>query len=169
MKHLRSISHRSRPLHRSGRQRTCPLPCTGPGTFRTALQVLSDGRQSLKVVTRRALSRYAIASLIILRALLFPSDADAANTHAATLVRSSNQYFSAPDSPSLSVTGDLTIEAWVKLASQPSSGSYTIVSKSTQAGNQASFFFRYVDYSGNGDKRLDASISANGASGVRCP
>ena len=142
------------------------LPFTGPGTLRTALQVSSDDLQSLKVVTKRVLSRYAVASLIVLHALLCPSGADAANTHAARLVRSSNQYFSAPDSPSVSVTGDLTIEAWVKLASQPSNGSYTIVSKSTQAGNQASFFFRYVDYSGNGDKRLDASISANGASGV---
>jgi sugar lactone lactonase YvrE len=82
-----------------------------------------------------------------------------ANTYAATLVRSSNQFFSAPDSPSLSVTGDMTIEAWVKPASQPSSGSYTIVSKSNESGGQESFGLRY--FNNNGTNVLDAWIDGN--------
>src|SRR5712671_8150079 len=67
---------------------------------------------------------------------------EAANTYAATLVRSSSQYFSAADSPSLSITGDMTIEAWVKLASLPSSGAgaYFIISKD-DAPNTRSFNF----------------------------
>jgi YD repeat-containing protein len=87
------------------------------------------------------------------------SQSASANTYAATLVRSSNQFFSAPDSPSLSVTGDMTIEAWVKLASQPSSGSYTIVSKSDENGNQQSFGLRY--FNNSGVNVLDAWIGGN--------
>lgn len=37
----------------------------------------------------------------------------------AGVVAASDQYFSASDSPSLSVTGDITVEAWVKFASMP--------------------------------------------------
>lgn len=52
------------------------------------------------------------------------------NTHSANFVAASSQYFSAADSASLSITGSLTIEMWVKLASSPASGSsYTFVSK----------------------------------------
>lgn len=38
----------------------------------------------------------------------------------AVLDRTKSQYFSAPDSQSLSITGDITIEAWIKLEQLPS-------------------------------------------------
>lgn len=110
----------------------------------------------------RRFARRAAAGLAFFIAFLFSNHIEAANTYAATLVRSSLQFFSAPDSSSLSITGDLTIEAWVKLASQPSSGSYTIVSKSTESGGQQSFGLRYFN-NGGGDT-LDAWIYPNGTS-----
>lgn len=45
-----------------------------------------------------------------------------ANTHSLLLTRSSGQYAQASDSASLSVTGDLTIELWVKVGTAPGSG-----------------------------------------------
>jgi len=103
------------------------------------------------------------SALTILIVFLHAPSSEAANTHAAVLNRASAQFFSAADSPSLSITGNLTIEAWVKLASQPGSGSYTIASKSTEGGGHASFTFRYLSLG----SRLDASISANGGSVVQ--
>lgn len=51
-------------------------------------------------------------------------------TQSADLERSSSQYFSAADSASLSITGNLTAEAWIKLESLPASGEeYDIISK----------------------------------------
>ena len=43
----------------------------------------------------------------------------AENTHRAQFIQAQKQYFSAPDSTSLSVTGDLTLEAWIKFSSLP--------------------------------------------------
>jgi pimeloyl-ACP methyl ester carboxylesterase len=114
---------------------------------------------SLSCVARRA-----VASVAFFVAFVFSNNIEAANTYAATLVRSSSQFFSATDSPSLSITGDLTIEAWIKLASQPTTGSYTIVSKSNENGLQQSFALRY--FKNVGVNVLDAWIYANGIGGM---
>jgi hypothetical protein len=45
-----------------------------------------------------------------------------ANTHSLQLVRASSQYAQAADSSSLSVTGNLTIEFWVKCTTLPAIG-----------------------------------------------
>lgn len=54
-----------------------------------------------------------------------------ANTHSLSLVSASTQYGSVSDSASLSETGDLTIEAWVKPTTLPSvaGNNYAVVSK----------------------------------------
>ncbi|NTW31033.1 MAG: LamG domain-containing protein [Bacteroidetes bacterium] len=51
----------------------------------------------------------------------------AQNTHSATLVRASSQYFTAANSASLSITGDLTVEMWVKFATVPAGANETRV------------------------------------------
>lgn len=45
-----------------------------------------------------------------------------ANTHSLQLTRASSQYAQAADSSALSVTGDLTMECWVKCTTLPGSG-----------------------------------------------
>ena len=72
-----------------------------------------------------------------------------ANTHSISLTKASSQYLSVADTAPLSITGDLTIECWVKLSSAPSSGQeYAIIGKSTTAGNQVSYYFYYVNNGG---------------------
>ncbi len=73
----------------------------------------------------------------------------AQNTNAAQLMNASTQYFSSPDSTSLSITGDLTIECWVQLNSAPvADGQYmSLVSKFEEAGHQ-SFWLQYYNNGG---------------------
>ena len=61
-----------------------------------------------------------------------------ANTHSATLVRASSQYFSAADSASLSLSGNFTFEAWVKITTAPTSGQqFAIINKDDNGSNRS--------------------------------
>ena len=90
----------------------------------------------------------------------------AQNTHRAQLVRAQSQYFSAADSPSLSITGDLTIEAWVKDQTPfANSEVRAIITKLELSGSglyRSYSFKRQKD--GNGIKTLVLAISNNGTS-----
>ncbi len=64
------------------------------------------------------------------------------NTKSITFVRSSSQYASIADNASLSITGDLTLESYVKLATFPAVNEIqTILSKWNENGNQRSYKF----------------------------
>lgn len=63
------------------------------------------------------------------------------NTHALDLESSSSQYASVSDNAALSITGDMSGEAMVKLESDTGS-QQTIMSKWTDTGNQRSYIFR---------------------------
>lgn len=86
------------------------------------------------------------------------------NTHSIDLESSSSQHLTAADSASLSITGNLSIEAWVKVESTP--GDYTIVSKRTSTGNQRSYSFEYADV-GAGVLKLLLSLSTDGTTMVQ--
>jgi hypothetical protein len=89
-------------------------------------------------------------------------DSAAPNTHRAKLVRNSSQYFSAPSSASLSVTGNFTLEAWVKIATAPAWGQqYAIINKDDNAA-QRSFSVWYVN--NGGTLQLAANLFATGYS-----
>lgn len=86
-----------------------------------------------------------------------------ADTHSITLSNtfggSSNQYLTAVDSASLSITGDLTIELWMKLTSYPA---FNIIGAGMVAkGGFTAFVGDYVlSYStGAGGKRLHLFIT----------
>lgn len=68
-----------------------------------------------------------------------------ANTNSLFLVRASSQYASVADTVPLSITGTITIEAWIYLASLPSANAANmqILSKG-DLNNQRSFLF-YID------------------------
>lgn len=67
-----------------------------------------------------------------------------ASTEAVALASASSQYLDAADSASLSITGNITLELWVKLDSSPGSGViYTLISKLLATGNQRSYEFYY--------------------------
>jgi len=66
-----------------------------------------------------------------------------ANTHSLDLERGSSQYAFVADTAPLSITGNLSIEAWVRLESLPSVGgeAYCIAAKMDQDGTNASYNF----------------------------
>jgi hypothetical protein len=64
------------------------------------------------------------------------------NTHSISLVRASSQYLSINDTATLSITGDITIQFWVKLTQLPSTVSdpFGLVYKGIQNTNQLSYW-----------------------------
>lgn len=88
----------------------------------------------------------------------------AASTKAADLEASSSQYFSASDSVSLSVTGNLTLEMWVKFESLPGSGSSQfLITKRAGAGSRG---YRLRLFNNSGTYQLTCSISDDGTNEV---
>lgn len=77
------------------------------------------------------------------------------NTHSLDLESGSSQYATAADSASLSITDDMSLEAFVKFESLPAVGSsMAIVSKWNKSGNQRSYLFELYaisGYFGDGD------------------
>ena len=65
------------------------------------------------------------------------------NTHVIDLEAGSSQYLSVADNVALSITGDISMEAWVKVESFASNATYTIMSKFTSTGDQRSYIFSY--------------------------
>jgi len=75
------------------------------------------------------------------------------NTHSLTLDGTAD-YATAADSASLSITGNISLESYVKFASLPASGSSsTFISKWNENGNQRSYIFEILgvsNYFGDG-------------------
>ena len=66
------------------------------------------------------------------------------------LTQSSSEYATAADSTSLSITGDITIECWIKIKSQVSSGTgWFLVMKSTAGGSNRSYELTYEYFGAN--------------------
>ncbi len=90
-----------------------------------------------------------LCSAILIIGLAYTYIAYAANTHSIDLESTSSQYLTAADSASLSVTGNLTLETWVKFESLPSSGSAMhFITKTTLTGDNRSWRFNLYNSSG---------------------
>ena len=87
-----------------------------------------------------------------------------ANTHSLDLEASSSQYASISDASQtgLDITGDITIEAWIKLESQPPTDGFRPIVSKTGSGNNRSYDLMYQDDSGT--KQLRMNISSDGGS-----
>lgn len=71
------------------------------------------------------------------------------NTNSVTFVAASSQYADRADTASLSITGDLTLEAYFKLTTLPAVGSsMTLVSKWDQSGATRSYIMDILGISG---------------------
>jgi len=84
------------------------------------------------------------------------------DTHSINLERDSSQYLSISDASQtgLDFTGDLTVEAWVKVESTPGvSQDYMIISKLAAAGHK-SYFWSYRDQSGT--KKIALGLTDDG-------
>jgi len=87
-----------------------------------------------------------LAILTIFFFIAYP--VSAANTHSATLVAASSQYFTATDSVSLSLTENNTLEFWIKLTSQPASDAYMFLINKDDIASQRSYGLTYYDAAG---------------------
>ena len=67
--------------------------------------------------TGTIVSATLVMSLVLSVVTVGLRKADAANTHSIDLESGSSQYLFAADSASLSVTGSMTVEAWLNLES----------------------------------------------------
>lgn len=87
-----------------------------------------------------------------------------ANTHAVVLASASSQYLSITDASQtgLDLTGNFTIEFWVKMTSQPSSGAgYAMVSKWESVAGKRSYVIEYFNDSGT--LKIRSAISTDGS------
>jgi hypothetical protein len=91
-----------------------------------------------------------VGALLIAAFVLTAVPALALNSHSMDLESSSSQYLSDSDSSVFDITGDLTIEAWVKLESLPTSDgtAEAFVTKYDAGGNQRAYAFYYERQSG---------------------
>lgn len=85
---------------------------------------------------------------IIILLLLFAFPVLGANTKSIQFVRSSSQYAYIENNASLSVTGDITVEAWINVDNFPSGTDAPIVGKYHYSGDQRAWFFSVLDNGG---------------------
>lgn len=83
------------------------------------------------------------------------------NTHSLDLEASSSQYATAADSSSLSLTGNHTIECWVRMESLPSTGAYMVIVSKHGATNQYGYVWGVWNEAGF--YQIRGGISSNGA------
>lgn len=85
-----------------------------------------------------------------------------ASAYSALLVAASSQSLSRADGAALSITGDITIEFWIKLVSAPASGkAFYLINKHGGAGNNLSYGVEYANVGGT--LKLEMTISDDGA------
>jgi hypothetical protein len=99
-----------------------------------------------------------------LAAVLFTGSVLASNTHSISL-NGSDQYLSIAEASQtgLGITGDMTLEAWVKPNSQPSNQSFEIASKWGNSPEAYSYIFAYRDNAGTKELRMYASSDGTGS------
>lgn len=86
------------------------------------------------------------------------------NVYSAVLVAASSQSFSTADSSSLSVTSNITLELWVKLATAPTSGNqFQFINKNSGSGNNLSYSCSYVNVAGTFKIRMFVSSDGSTA------
>ena len=86
------------------------------------------------------------------------------NVRGAGFTAASSQYFTAADSASLSITGDMTLQLWVNIATAVGgSGGYGFLSKYSTGSGQTSFRFYIYYTSGTPSLYFDASTNGTEA------
>jgi hypothetical protein len=106
-------------------------------------------KQSLDLSGKRLVGAGLVALSLLVSLFVFANNVHANNTASVALSAASSQNLVASDTPSLSVTGNLTIETWIKLASLPSqTNDFTIIGKGGGTHALDSYGLQLVDNSG---------------------
>ena len=93
------------------------------------------------------------------------------NTHSLDLEAGSSRYAHVADDAALSITGDISMEAWLKMESSP--GDYVIMAKMATAGNNVSWTFDidsadhlHMKFDSNGDNSTALSEADTDADAI---
>ena len=90
------------------------------------------------------------------------SSSTSGNSYSADLEQDSSQYFSASDSASISPTGSVTLESWIKIESIPADGQrYAVISKLETGSNKRSYELA-VETTAGTQVRVKMSLSTSG-------
>lgn len=101
-------------------------------------------------------------AILLLILTLVPHATLAYFSNSLDLENGSSQYASAGDSTSLSVTGAITLEAWIKLESKPGDGfQYAIISKYNASASDRSYLLS-VETTAGTETRLKLYLSQDG-------
>ena len=85
----------------------------------------------------------------------------ATNTYTTNLLKTSSQYWTRADTASLSITGDITIEAWARITTAPADGIfYAILGKWGYNTSNRSYVMYYTRV--GADMKIQVQISQNG-------
>jgi hypothetical protein len=87
--------------------------------------------------TIKAVLSFGICAALLVALFISPLTATALNTYSIDLEKDSNQYLSVADSAALSITGDITVEAWIKAESMEDGTSQYIAAKGTTGSYNA--------------------------------
>ena len=116
----------------------------------------------MSTITSRKDFIIPIAIITTLGLLFMANISFAANTYSADFEASNSEYFSITDASQtgLDITGDMTVEAWVKFEALPTSGtSMEIATKYGAAGQRS---YRLIVENQSGSQKIGMVTSANG-------
>lgn len=108
------------------------------------------------------LRHFPFAAVALVAGLASPSLL-AQNTHRAELNASASQYFATPDSSSLSIIGDLTIEAWIKAGSFHSNADVFVVGKNGGSNGAEVNSYAFGIHGTGGTLSLSLEVSTSGS------
>lgn len=114
-------------------------------------KIISCPGKGMLPLEDKLIKRNHLSDMILMGAGISPGVASA-NTNSIDLELASSQYLSAADSASLSISGDMTIEAWIKLESLPdgSGAGFSVVTK--DLGTNRDFYYLIYDDTGGVNK-----------------
>lgn len=102
-----------------------------------------------------------LCSVLVVLYLSYIALAADNNTQSIEFSPANGEMCSGPDNAQTSITGDMTIEAWVKMYADPASGAlFGIVGKHNLPASRGSYSFDYRN--NNGTLQLQLRISSNG-------
>jgi len=111
--------------------------------------------------------KYLKLILFSLVLLLGAKNVFASNTYSTEMEADSAQYWTKTDNASLSITGDLTIEFWIKFESLPGGAAEKIIiAKDKDVGNQSAYRIRLQNVAGA--LKFQAILSNDGSSATTC-
>ncbi len=114
------------------------------------------------LLTDKRITEYLYAATTTATTTTSSGGGASGNSNSLDLEKDSSQYMSAADSASLSPTGSITLESWIKLESKPADGQdYVVIGKHETSSNKRSYQLGVVTTEGT-KTRVFMNLSSDG-------